>query len=109
MNVSEVNNDDCVHVNYKAFNVAEVLLKSHPNEYSAIHLKHRNVTVRALNQTILDYKLFSRRHRTGTIKQIPGDDGTRCNLPIEKWEYVSGDPQWLKKLYADFGWKLKEK
>lgn len=59
--------------------------------------------VEADPQQILNYNLTAQFN--GFAKD---GDNTYYHYPFTKFEFVSGDHEWLEKLYAHFGWQLKK-
>lgn len=98
----EYNNDIPIYRKYKSLCFAEVVLRTHPNKEYIVKLKHRNVTLKANAEDILKYNLTTYQKHN----QLPGDTGVVYHFPLLKWTFVEGDPQWLAKIYADFGWTL---
>lgn len=89
-----------IFLKYKALTVDKFATEQHP-DFITVYLPDYSVTVKANTPDILAYNLTTKQW-----SQIKNGFDLNYQYPIIKWQFVSGNENWIQDIYKDFGWKL---
>ena len=98
------NSDACIYRKFKTLTMSEYQLNTASEEFFTVKLTHRNCLIRAKIEDIRKLNWTTQQHNS----TFANDNGVMFHYPLQKWELIEGDNEWLTKIYADHGWKIKE-
>lgn len=92
--------DAAIFRNYKSLHIDAAVVEYPGRKDILFLLEHRNALLKAAASDIKQLNLIGER-TAGYARATK-----RYHYFLKDWKLVDGDPQWLEKIYSDFGWVL---